>query len=118
MSMSLPLRVLVSGSRDWPFEWSGLIHDKLDKLPRRAVIVHGLYPGGVDAYAEDWIQSNGREADRFPAEWRKYGLQAGPIRNQQMLDHIMQDGQRLVLCFFWDVETSKGTKGMALLAAK
>jgi hypothetical protein len=77
-----------------------------------------MCPSGVDAFAEDWIQTNHRQADRFPAEWRKYGLKAGMIRNQQMLDHVMQDGQRLVLCFFWDIEISKGTKGMAFLAAK
>jgi hypothetical protein len=113
------LRVLVSGSREWPFEESYLIHQSLDKLPKRAVIVHGACPTGVDAYAEDWVQVNcGGDADRFPALWRKHGLGAGHIRNLQMLDHIRKDGKALVLCFFWDAMNSKGTMGMALLALK
>jgi hypothetical protein len=113
------LRVLVSGSRDWPFEWSNLVHEKLDKLPRYAIIVHGMCPSGVDAFAEDWVQVNrGGDADRFPADWRRNGLGAGHVRNVQMLAHIKQDGTPLVLCFFWDKNNSPGTMGMAKLAHK
>jgi hypothetical protein len=111
------LRVLVSGSRDWPFEWSHLVHEKLDKLPKRTIIVHGACPSGVDAFAEDWVQVNrGGDADRFPANWRRNGIGAGHIRNLEMLNHLRKDGHSLVMCFFWTI--SPGTLGMAQLAYK
>jgi hypothetical protein len=49
----------------------------------------------------------------FPADWKKNGKAAGPIRNQQMLDEGKPD---LVLAF-WDGK-SRGTEHMIGLAKK
>jgi hypothetical protein len=46
---------------------------------------------------------------RVSAKWEKYGLAAGPIRNQEMLDTYKPD---LVVAFHNDIEHSKGTKDM------
>ena len=45
----------------------------------------------------------------YPADWKKYGRAAGPIRNLQMLDNGKPD-----ICYaFHDcIEKSKGTKDM------
>lgn len=44
----------------------------------------------------------------MPAEWNKYGLAAGPIRNGKMLDL----GIDMVFVFHRDIENSKGSRDM------
>ena len=51
----------------------------------------------------------------FPADWKKYGRAAGPIRNKQMLNEGKPD---LVLAFHTNIENSKGTKSMIQIAKK
>jgi hypothetical protein len=46
---------------------------------------------------------------RFPAEWRKYGHNAGPLRNIQMLS---EGKPTLVFAFHDFIQNSKGTKHM------
>lgn len=42
---------------------------------------------------------------RFPANWKKYGPPAGPIRNSQMIDYISECENRMVVAF-WDRKSS------------
>ena len=46
---------------------------------------------------------------KYPADWAKYHLGAGPIRNKQMLVEGKPDA---VFCFHDDLERSKGTANM------
>lgn len=39
---------------------------------------------GADRLGEAWARAQGLPITRFPAEWRRYGKAAGPIRNRQM----------------------------------
>lgn len=49
------------------------------------ILIHGYNRKGADALANAWgIVRNVRQI-RFAAEWHKWGLAAGPIRNGQML---------------------------------
>lgn len=48
----------------------------------------------------------GCQVEVFPADWKKYGRAAGPIRNNEMLD----SDPDVVLAFHDSLETSKGTK--------
>jgi hypothetical protein len=107
------MKVLVSGARNWPDELAHLVFDKLCKLPRNTIIISGAAKG-VDTLAEEFADDVGLEKDIFPANWDKHGKAAGPIRNQQMLEH----GPDLVLCFFKNFEKSKGTKDMYQRAKK
>lgn len=45
----------------------------------------------------------------FPADWKKYGRAAGPIRNTEMLVKGKPD---LVIAFHYNLDRSKGTKDM------
>jgi hypothetical protein len=60
---------------------------------------------GVDTMGETWAVKRGIKIQRFPAEWEKYGVSAGPIRNSKMAEY----GEALIA--IWD-GVSKGTKNM------
>jgi hypothetical protein len=86
--------VLVCGGRD--FNDYRLIWRTLDKLfdeIKFSVLIHGA-ARGADWHAGFWargVSSIGREGPTvhvtsFPANWKKHGKSAGPIRNQLMLD--------------------------------
>lgn len=76
------LSVIIAGGRDYKFtpedrEW-------LDTLPI-AEVVSGGAPG-ADAEGESWATSKGISIRRFPADWKKHGRAAGPIRNREMAE--------------------------------
>jgi hypothetical protein len=48
-------------------------------------IVSGMATGADNA-AVDWATTNWLKVHEFPADWKKHGKGAGPIRNQQMID--------------------------------
>lgn len=82
------MRILVTGSR--------ALDEQHVPWIRRAMIYyhridgpHTLVSGsalGADAIAEAIATANNWEIERYPADWKKYGKAAGPIRNGQMLD--------------------------------
>ncbi|MBR4073078.1 MAG: DUF2493 domain-containing protein [Clostridia bacterium] len=74
------------------------------------IIVSGC-ASGADAIGERYAQENGFRIEKFPADWEKYGRNAGPKRNEQMAE--VSD---YVICF-WD-EKSRGTKSMIDCAVK
>lgn len=83
------MRILVSGSRTWPFP--EMIWRKLDAYYKQAdgdlVLVHGACPRGADAQAEEWAAAHPDVAvERYHADWATYGRGAGPRRNQLMVD--------------------------------
>lgn len=60
---------------------------------------------GVDTLGFDWGWANGVPVESYPADWKKHGRAAGPIRNQQMAERAD------ALIAVWDGE-SRGTKDM------
>lgn len=70
----------------------------------RIVILSGC-ASGADALGERYAKENGFKAEKYPADWKKYGRSAGPRRNKQMAE--ISD---YVICF-WDGKSS-GTKSM------
>lgn len=60
---------------------------------------------GPDTFGELWASSRHLPIKRFPAEWDRYGLKAGPIRNRQMADYAD------ALIVVWDGR-SRGTENM------
>jgi UDP-N-acetylmuramoylalanine-D-glutamate ligase len=50
---------------------------------------------GADRSAADWAALEFTDYEEYPANWKKHGKAAGPIRNKQMLD----SGVDLVIAF-------------------
>lgn len=114
------MRVLVTGSRDWPDRdvvYSALDR-ALDECGTVLTVVHGACPTGADKYADDWVVQRFAEGyfvrpERYPADWkgpRKKG--AGFARNAEMVNL----GADLCLAFIRD--NSDGATHCANLAAK
>lgn len=83
------------------------MREVLALLPDDAIIVHGGAPG-ADRMAGSLARKLGLQGPIvYPAQWDRYGDQAGPIRNRLMLDEEKPD---LVIAF-WN-GYSKGTRGM------
>jgi len=96
-------RVLVCGDRHWSDR--ELIKLPLTWLPKGSTIIHGN-AWGADKTAGNVAHELGLEVKSYPAEWKRYGKAAGPIRNKQML----KEGRpNLVLAFHADLSKSKGT---------
>jgi hypothetical protein len=105
------MKVLVCGGRDIADE--GLVFNTLDKVSSSVSLTMGqnisllIHGGarGADSIAEKWAQNRGVETRRYPADWGRYGRQAGPIRNREML---MDGKPDLVVAF----PGGKGTHNM------
>jgi len=54
--------------------------------PLPIILMHGACPTGVDLVVDKWADRNMMITKRYPADWKRYGNAAGPIRNQQMVD--------------------------------
>lgn len=60
---------------------------------------------GADALGEKYARERGFIIVPYPAQWDKYGRQAGPMRNREMAANAD------ALIAFWD-DKSRGTKNM------
>lgn len=66
---------------------------------------------GADNLGEKFARENGFEVKKYPANWKKYGKAAGPIRNEELATEC-----DYVICF-WKGK-SRGTKSMIELAKR
>jgi len=105
------MRVLVCGGRDFVdyLLLDSFLCDFREKHGITTVIEGDAC--GVDRMAGYWARSSKIENLKFPADWREYGNDAGPIRNQQMIDEGNPD---VVIAF----PGSKGTGDMIRRANK
>lgn len=97
------MRLLVCGDRNW--KNYNAIYDWISTL-RPSVVIQGE-ARGADSLAKKAAEELGIRVLSFPAEWKKYGRAAGPLRNEKMLEEGKPD---LVLAFHNDISKSKGTK--------
>jgi hypothetical protein len=58
---------------------------------------------GVDTQGELWALKNGIPVKQFPADWKKFGKSAGPLRNKEMVNY----GEALLAIH---ANNSKGTR--------
>jgi hypothetical protein len=106
------MRVLICGDRNWKnFK---LIEDFILILPKDTTIIEGDCRG-ADKISGYLGRKHGYEVIPVPADWKKYGRAAGPIRNQAMLNLHQPNW---VVAFHNDIEHSKGTKDMIERAKK
>lgn len=110
--MAVGKTVLVTGSRELHPKFTSDVRDVLLRyIMRNDIVVEGG-ARGVDAYIRDWCQSCNLPVHEVPADWKRDGKAAGPIRNQRMLDDYDID---LVLAF--PGPDSRGTWDMVRRAA-
>lgn len=80
------MRVLVTGGRD--FGDRELLFGALDRLHAVhgfTALIHGD-ANGADRLSGEWAGARGVSVEVHPADWKKHGRAAGPIRNQKMLE--------------------------------
>ena len=103
------MKVVVSGSRYWTYEkHADVIRRFLKRLPPDTTLLNGGQKGVDTICAVIGKELNFYVPDAFMADWNKYYLAAGPIRNKKMLDQ----NPDVVLLFHDDILKSKGTKNM------
>jgi hypothetical protein len=94
--------VLVCGDRNWKNR--DKILARLYELEGDVTVIHGACRG-ADNLAGEVAISLGYKVRRFPADWDKHGVAAGPIRNREMLDQQ----PHLVIAFHSNLSSSRGT---------
>lgn len=96
-------RVIVAGSR--AFQNYPLLCNELDKIKEEIGEVVCGEARGADTLGRTYAYDNNIPIKSFPADWAKYGNQAGYIRNREMGDYAD-------MCIaFWD-GASRGTLDM------
>ena len=110
--MDSQFRIVVAGCRNFTDyeKVKKRLEIELEVLGSRLVIVSGG-AAGADSLGERFAKEHNLEIERFPADWKKYGKAAGPIRNDQMAQ--VAD----MVIAFWDGK-SKGTENMLRMANK
>ena len=86
----------------------------IESLPLDTIIIEGECIG-ADKQSRIFAEKRGIQVLQFPADWKKYGKGAGPIRNTQMLIEGKPD---IIVAFHNDIENSKGTKNMIIQSLK
>lgn len=103
------MKIIVCGDRGWTDKEK--IRQRLALLPKDCIIIEGEQRG-ADLLAREVAEELGMKVDPHPADWKKYGNKAGPLRNLEML-HQEPD---LVIGFHSNIFASKGTRHMLGIA--
>ena len=74
------------------------------------IIVSGHAPG-ADSLGEKFAADHNLKCELHPADWKRHGRAAGPIRNEEMAE--VSDA----LIAFWDGK-SRGTRSMIEIARR
>ena len=104
-------RIIIAGGRD--FSDYDKLKDHVDECINEALTEHRgseiiIVSGkakGADSLGERYAKEKGYKIAEYPADWKKNGRAAGPIRNKQMAENAD------ALIAFWDGKSS-GTKNM------
>lgn len=82
------MKIIVCGSRsETDYDKIARVLDKVHADKGLTCVVNGACPyGGVDNLAQIWAKTHEVMYIGVPAEWKKHGKAAGPIRNKRMLD--------------------------------
>lgn len=106
-------RILITGSRDWDdVETLRAALDVARAEYPDALLMSGACPTGADYLCEEYFRELGGQVIRYPANWRRYGKQAGFIRNEQMVK------LGAVVCLAFRKNNSRGTTHTGNLATQ
>jgi len=106
------MNLIIAGGRDFDnydllkFETMKFI---MDCKPTNQITIISGKAKGADTLGERFAKEFNLNLLEFPADWNKWGKQAGSKRNREMAKHATH------LIAFWD-GTSKGTKNMIEIA--
>ena len=83
-------RLVVTGGRDYRdreavFRQLSACRRSAARTGMTLVVIHGGCPTGADYWASLWCQRKGVLERRYDADWKRYGISAGPRRNEEML---------------------------------
>lgn len=100
-------KVLITGSRSFDdYDRMLNVFQKIDEKFSHydmIVLLSGACPTGADRMAENIAESLGWNVERYPADWKKDGKAAGPLRNQRMID------EKPDICVAFPTNASRGT---------
>lgn len=113
-------RIIVCGGRHFN-DYEHLKRNITNFLQQRQIAIKNVeivsgHCQGADTLGEQYAKEYGMKLTVFPADWGRYKRNAGPIRNKQMIDYIIQTKNKAVIAFV--SENSKGTKQTVLLAKR
>jgi YspA, cpYpsA-related SLOG family len=97
------MKLIIAGTRT--FSDFNLLEKYLNKIEWPITEIVSGCADGADTLAITYAEKYNIPIKRFPADWKKYGKAAGPIRNKQMAEY----GDALIC--FWD-GVSNGTQNM------
>ena len=113
------IRLIIAGTRDFTCyniaksETASFVQELKGAEQGCAVTIVSGGARGADLLGERFAKEYGFKMMRFPADWKAYGKQAGPVRNRQMLNYAKEEQGALLA--FWDGK-SRGTKNMINIA--
>lgn len=115
--------ILVCGPRDATYEeWGWVVGRTIAKhLVLGGTIIHGNAKG-IDRMSQTETEELNRSVEVYPADWEKHGKSAGPIRNNEMKNRLLEleaEGNTVaVFAFTNDITATVGTKNMATSARR
>lgn len=108
---NITTRMIICGGRHFDqYEYLEFVLDNIirengiDKVNLEIISGHCE---GADLCGERYAQSHGIKCNVFPAEWKKYGRKAGPLRNSQMIEYAIEADNPMIVAFV--TADSKGT---------
>ena len=113
-------RLLVTGSRTWTNEevlkevlsrYYRAITSKYSGFGKEPILVHGTAHGVDEMAAKIWLELGGA-VEPHPADWDKFGKQAGFVRNAEMIDSGVD------MCLAFIKNGSKGATQCSKLAER
>ena len=105
--------VVIGGYRNFEnYEiFKNFVDSCLAELDFKEMTILSGHCKGVDLMGERYAKEKDLALELYPAEWKKYGKAAGPIRNKQMVEKA-----DIVIAFV--CERAKGTKNLIAQAKK
>ena len=89
------MKIIIAGSRF--IDNFQLICDAVKESRFNITEVISGCANGVDSLGEQWALQNNIQIKKFPADWTRFGKNAGPIRNQLMIDYVGKDGGLIII---------------------
>lgn len=98
------MRTIIAGTRTATYRQTFDAINTCPWLDKVTVVLSGM-TAGADTHGVAEARRHGFTVEEYPANWRRHGNAAGPIRNQQMADNAD------ALIAAWDGQ-SRGTADM------
>lgn len=110
------IRVIIAGSRDFynPGIFNNIMTLYLSDIPDNKLEIISGGCRGADRMGEQYAKDWNLKCKVFPANWKKYGKSAGPIRNEKMVKYALQADHGMLIAF--PIGESRGTRNIIEIA--